>query len=147
MSDVISEFTVRLEQVSDFEFRVIFDNAEHPELMLDEPPPLGKDQGPNAGRLLAASIANCLSASFLFAARKAKLGVGGIKTEAKVGIIRNENRRLRIGKIEVELDPGLGAADQEQAAAVAAAFEDFCTITQSVRQGIPVQVRIKGLAD
>jgi organic hydroperoxide reductase OsmC/OhrA len=52
---------------------------------------------------------------------------------------------MRIGGIEVELDPGLPPESIEQARAVAASFEDFCTITQSVRKGIPVHVRIMGL--
>jgi len=145
MSEVASQYTIHLELISDYEFKVRFDNPAHPELLIDEPPPLGKDVGPNAGRLLAASVGNCLSASLLFAARKKGAKISGLKSSAKVEVIRNENRRFRIGRIEVELDPTFAAEDLDKVKEAAAMFEDFCTITASVRQGIQVDVTIKGL--
>jgi organic hydroperoxide reductase OsmC/OhrA len=145
MSESVSQFSISLRQTSDFQFLVKFDKEHHPDLAMDEPPPLGKDTGPNAGRLLAAAIGNCLSASFLFAARKKGASPSNITAVVTVEIIRNENRRFRIGRIDVALDPGISPDDKEKAREAAAMFEDFCTITASVRQGIPVQVRLKGL--
>ncbi|MBM3814211.1 MAG: OsmC family protein [Acidimicrobiia bacterium] len=145
MSEVVSHYSISMDQISDFEFRVRFDKPDHPELKMDEPPPLGKDSGPNAGRLLAAAIGNCLSASFLFAARKSGAAPTGMRADVKVEVIRNENRRFRIGRIEVQLDPGIKPEDLEKAKAAAQMFEDFCTITASVRQGIPVDVKLRGL--
>jgi len=145
MSEAVSQFSISLRQTSDFEFQVKFDKEHHPELAMDEPPPLGEDRGPNAGRLLAAAIGNCLSASFLFAARKKGASPSDMRADVKVEIVRNENRRFRIGRIEVTLDPGITAGDRQKALEAAAMFEDFCTITASVRQGIPVEVRLQGL--
>ncbi|MBK5291444.1 MAG: OsmC family protein [Acidobacteriia bacterium] len=145
MSEVASQFSISIDQVSDFEFRVKFDKEQHADMLMDEPPPLGKDAAPNAGRMLAAAIGNCLSASFLFAARKNGLAPSRIHCDVKVEIVRNEKRRFRIGRIEVHLDPALSSEDVDKVKAVAAVFEDFCTITASVRQGIPVDVHIKGL--
>ena len=68
MSDT-QQFSFTLEQQEDFAFLIRFDQ-DIPPLLSDEPPPLGKDAGPNPSRLLAASVANCLSASLLFALRK-----------------------------------------------------------------------------
>jgi organic hydroperoxide reductase OsmC/OhrA len=146
-ADVVSEYAISVEQIKDFEFLVKFDKENHPDLELDEPPPLGGDKGPNAGRLLAAAVGNCLSASMLFCSRKAKVNVEKIETKVTVQVIRTENRRQRIGKLSVEITPQIAAAQHDEAARCMEIFEDFCTITQSVRQGIPVEVTIKGFED
>ena len=146
MSDIVSKFEISIDQVDAYEFRVKFDKEHHQPMTMDEPAPLGKDSAPNAARMLAAAIGNCLSASLLFASRKPGLALGPIHTDVKVEIVKNENRRLRIGKVTVVLDAGLKPEDMEKARAVAAVFEDFCTVTASVRQGIPIETSIKGLS-
>lgn len=146
MSEPVGEFTVAVDQVEDYEFRVKFDRERFAELRMDEPPPLGADRGPNASRVLAAAIGNCLSASLLFCARKARVPVGKIHAEVKTQIVRSEAGRLRIGKIEVTIDPHIPEAEREKARRCLELFEDFCTVTQSVRRGIHVEVAVRGLA-
>lgn len=146
MSEPVHEFTLRLEQVEDYQFRVKFDKAGLPDLIMDEPPPLGKDRGPSPARVLAAAIADCLSASFLFCARKARVELGPIETEIRMQIVRNENKRLRVGRVEVTIDPHLPEAEREKAQRCLGLFEDFCTVTQSIRDGIDVSVSVKGLS-
>jgi organic hydroperoxide reductase OsmC/OhrA len=145
MPDIVASYSISVEQIDNYEFRVVFDRPAYGELHLDEPPPLGGDSGPNAGRLLAAAIGDCLGASFLFAARKAGAGVSSLRAEVAVEVVRNENRRLRIGRLAVTLDPGISEEDMEKARKAREVFEDFCTITASVRQGIPVEVTVRGL--
>jgi uncharacterized OsmC-like protein len=146
MSDPASEFTISMDQVRDYEFRVRFDKEGLPDLIMDEPPPLGHDAGPNPSRILAAAIANCLSASLLFCARRARVEVGPIHAEVKMQIVRNENKRLRVGKVEVVIDPHLPDAEKEKAARCLEIFEDFCVVTQSVRQGFEIAVSVKGVS-
>ena len=55
MSDT-QQFSFTLEQQEDFAFLIRFDK-DIPPLLADEPPPLGKDAGPNPSRLLAAASA------------------------------------------------------------------------------------------
>jgi len=139
----VTEFTLELEQIHDFEFRTRFDKPQYADLTLDEPAPLGADHAPNASRILAAAIANCLSASLLFCARKSRVGIGPIRTRVTAQIVRNERSRLRIGGVQVEIDPQF--TDPEKAARCLGMFEDFCVVTESVRQGIPVNVKVKGI--
>jgi len=52
-----------------FRFPVNFEQEGIPDLLMDEPEPLGDGTGPNAARVLAAAIRNCLSASALYCLR------------------------------------------------------------------------------
>lgn len=110
---------------------------------MDEPPPLGEDHGPNAARLLAAAVGNCLSASALFCLRKARINVKGMRTTVQASLTRNDQRRLRIGGIQVKLQPEVHPEDKDRIGRCLELFEDFCVVTQSVRRGIDVKVEVE----
>jgi organic hydroperoxide reductase OsmC/OhrA len=141
----VAEFAVTIEQEQDFEFKVRFDQPQFPEWLLDEPAPLGRDAGPNAARVLAAAIGNCLSASLLFCARKAKVNTGPIRTKVRATIVRNERGRLRIGKVDVAIGLDISEAEKAKAMRCRGLFEDYCLVTESVRHGIDVQVSVPAL--
>jgi len=130
-------------QESDYAFRVAFDDTSLPPLLADETPPLGGGKGPDPGRLLGAAIGNCLCASLLFALRKFKNQPGTIVARVRVEHARNERKRLRIGKVAVEIALPGTAADYAEIERILAQFEQFCTVTESVRAGIPVEVTVK----
>jgi uncharacterized OsmC-like protein len=138
-----ASFSITLERVQDYEFRVKFDKAQFQELILDEPSPLGRDTAPNASRLLAAAVGNCLSTSLAFCVQKSRVKLLALNTRVDVKYARSEKGRLRIGKIEVEIEPKFVQADLEKAKRCLELFEDYCTVTQSVRAGIPISVSIK----
>ena len=144
MSDIVSEFQITVDQTKDYEFVVRF-KPEQPELHMDEPPPLGHDSGPSASRILAAAIGNCLSASLVFASRKQGVQLTGVHASVKVQIGKNERKRLRVQHVAVTIDPRIAPEDAEKLKAAAAVFEDFCTVTASIRQGIPVDVTVIGV--
>jgi organic hydroperoxide reductase OsmC/OhrA len=143
VSTVASTFSLRVEQLDGFEFRVKFDKEQFAPLLLDEPPPLGHDAAPNAARVLAAAIGNCLAASLLFCLQRAKVAAASVNADVDVEIVRNEARRLRVGKVNVTLHTNLSAEDPALASCLST-FEEFCVVTQSVRQGIDVAVKVVG---
>ncbi|HUJ85580.1 MAG TPA: OsmC family protein [Burkholderiales bacterium] len=137
------DFTLRLEQERDYEFRVKFDWPGVPELLLDEPDPLGHKRGPNAARLVAAAVANCLSASLVFCLQgKFKQKPGPIKAQVTGHLERNERGRYRIEELEVAIALSDDAGAIQHLDRCAEQFEDFCIVTESIRKGIAVKVRV-----
>lgn len=135
------DFTLHIEQVAGFDFRVRFDKERYAELHFDEPPPLGGDTAPNPVRVLAAAIGDCLSASLVFCLKRRGVVATGLRSEVHVQLVRNEHKRLRVGKIDVSIHPGASIPDEALQACLES-FEDFCVVTQSVRAGIDVVVNV-----
>lgn len=128
MSKETLTFGVELEQGDGYEFRVRFDTPGAAELLLDEPPPLGGGHGPNAARLIAAAVANCLSASLVFCLRgKFKQNAGPVRAMATGRLEKNERGRYRIADIDVVLSLSEKIGE---------------LVTESVRRGIPVSVSV-----
>ena len=136
-----ADFKLEIEQVSGFDFRVRFDKQRYADLHMDEPPPLGDDSAPNPARILAAAIGDCLSASLVFCLKRRGITVSGLRSDVHVQLVRNERKRLRVGKIDVTIHPG-GPIPEEAMKACMETFEDFCVVTQSVREGIDVAVHV-----
>ena len=133
---------ITLEQEEDYSFRIRFDDTTIADLMTDEAEPLGKGEGPNPTRLLVSAVANCLSASLLFALRKFKNAPGLIRTEIVADKVRNAAGRWRIPRAEVVIRLSDAATGLEHFDRVLGQFEEFCIVTQSVREGMQVDVRI-----
>lgn len=133
---------VDLTQERDFQFTARF-GGDIPDLLVDEPAPLGEGKGPSPDQLLAASVANCLSASLLFALRKFKQDPSFIKTHAEAIIERNDEGRLRIAQVDVSITLSNPASSYTHLDRALSQFEDFCTVTQSIRQSLPVNVTVK----
>jgi uncharacterized OsmC-like protein len=139
MSDLIER--VQLRQQQDYQFHIHFGEGL-PVLTGDEPPPLGKGQGPTPVQLLAAAVGNCLSDSLLFALRKFKQTPEPIQCDVTAEVGRNPENRLRVLSIRAVLTLGVPAAKLEHLDRVLDQFESFCTVASSVSQGIPVTVEV-----
>jgi organic hydroperoxide reductase OsmC/OhrA len=137
------EATVTIDLEAGYRFRVDL-GEPFPPLFMDEPPPLGEGRGPNASRLLAAAVGNCLAASLLFCLRKARIEVASLRTTVRAETGRNERGRLRVTRLTVQLEPRLTdpQADPSRISRCLAIFEDFCVVTESVRAGLEVDVRV-----
>ncbi|MEW6321984.1 MAG: OsmC family protein [Acidobacteriota bacterium] len=114
-----------------------------PTISLDEPPPLGESHGPSAAALLGAAVGNCLGASLVFCLQKAHVDLPALDIDVTVRVDRNEQGRLRISTIDVTLVPAVGEHQAARLDRCRSLFEDFCTVTGSIRQGIPVNVTVR----
>lgn len=139
-------FAATLELLDGHRMAVRFDDPGLPELIVDEPPPLGDGSGPNPARLLAAAVGNCLAASLLFCLRRARVEVSGMQAEVNGTMARNERGRWRIDGIDVVLHPQLSVPESGLGRCLDL-FEDFCIVTGSVRDGLDVNVRVEPAID
>lgn len=135
-------FTIHLDHLNDYQFQVKFDWEAASDQLLDEPAPLGEQKGPNASRMLAAALGNCLSASLLHCAAREDIPTEGIKTTVTCRIIRNERKRLRVGGLDVRISVNEQLEQSPRMKRCLDLFEDFCVVTAAVRDGIPVGVEV-----
>ena len=137
-------FTIDIQHVGNFAFKVDFGMEGVPGLLLDEPEPLGNSSGPNPSRVLSASVGTCLSASLLFCMQKAKVEVNGIRTSVRTQLTRNEQGRLRIGEMKVAIEVDSKVGEEKGIERCTRIFKDYCVVTESVKNGIPVEVEVAG---
>ncbi|RZU36916.1 putative OsmC-like protein [Fluviicoccus keumensis] len=139
MSESLS---IRIIREHDYRFTVDFGEA-FAALSADLPPPLGQADGPSPEHLLAAAVANCLSASLVFALRKFKQEPGKMETVVTCTTGRNEQNRIRVTGMEAVLNLGCPAENLEHLERILGQFEDFCTVSQSVQSGIPLTIHVE----
>lgn len=138
-----TEFRVSLERVDGYEYRVRFGEGTIPDLRTDEAEPLGRGKGPTPSQMLAAAVGNCLAASLLFCLQKSRAEVRGMRAFAEGTHVRNEKGRLRVGGIRVRLE--VDGVDPDKLRRCVGLFEDFCVVSRSLAQGIPVEVEVAGV--
>ncbi len=135
-----AEFLTKMCRVEHYKFMVSFNSDKIENIFTDEPEPLGKGEYPNAGKLLAAAVGNCLCASMVFCMEKSRAEIPSICAEVTTTMGRNEKGRLRITHMSVKIFPRIG--DEIKFQRCREIFEDFCIVTQSVRKGIDVDVEV-----
>ncbi|HSH74998.1 MAG TPA: OsmC family protein [Longimicrobiales bacterium] len=137
------DFEVTLTRQDHFRFLADFGDGSGAVLRMDEPEPLGEGSGPNAARVLAAAIGNCLSASLLYCLEKARVEVADVRTTVGGSIVRNERGRFRLGPLEVRIEPEVRGKPPGGVERCLELFEDFCIVTQSARGGLDVEVEVR----
>ena len=144
MSDVEKTFSVKMKRSKGFVFQVDFGQKGFGNLIMDEPEPVGGNEGPNASRVLAAAIGNCLSASLLFCLQKSRVDVDGLETKVKGYTRRNDEGRWRISDVDVEICLDIDR-DDDKIQRCLDIFENFCVVSQSIKEGIPISVEVTGV--
>lgn len=107
----------------------------------DEPDPVGNAAAPATPSLLGAALGHCLSASLLETLRHAHVPVVSLETDVTCAVAPNAQGLPRIDHVDVVIMPRLSeaAARTQRCEEV---FEQHCTVTSSVRQGIDIRVRV-----
>ena len=142
MSDAASVTITRQDK---YRFLVDFGgSADIAQMQADEPVPLGDGAGPSPSQLLAAAVANCLCASLVFAHGKFHEDPGRLMATATCEFGRNENHRRRVTGMNIAITLGVAPEQLRHLDRALAQFEDFCTVSQSVRSGIPFTVSVRG---
>jgi organic hydroperoxide reductase OsmC/OhrA len=135
---------VRVKLAHGFQFVAEFDDAPNGcPITFDEPEPLGGGRGPTAAAVLGAAVGNCLAASLAFCLRRSHFGIADLTADVTTHVIRNEKGRFRVSGIDVELTPVLTGSGAPRLDRCEGLFEDFCTVTASVKHGIPVHVSLR----
>lgn len=135
------ERSIRLVQQRDFEVAITWDPAQ-PAIVGDEPPPLGGGRGPNPSQLLLAAVGSCMTDSLFFALRKFALDASPLSAQVRAEVGRNAAGRQRVLSIDVQLSLGKMPEDTQKLARALSQFEQFCTVGQSVAQGIATRVSV-----
>lgn len=134
-------FKTGIELMENYKLRVSFNSDKIEDIFVDEPEPLGSGDYPNAGRLLAAAVGSCLCASLAFCLRKSRANVMSMTAEVSTTLERNDRGRLRVTSMIVSIRPEIdGPGKLERCREI---FEDFCIVTQSVREGIDVKIDVR----
>lgn len=144
MSEDEKTFKVSMKREEGFVFKVDFGIPSVKEFTMDEPAPVGDDTGPNASKVLAAAMGNCLTASLMFCLQKARAEIGDVETKVEGKMRRNEKGRWRIAEVNVEISPEIDLEIfQNQFDRCNGLFEDFCIVSKSIEEGIPINVEVK----
>jgi len=139
MSESISTKLVHLEG---YKFKVGFDTDGIPSLVVDEMKPIGDGFGPNPTRLLSTAVGHCLSSSLLYCLSKAKIKVKKLETTVTTSMERNKEGYLRIVGLDVQIQLEVNEEHRSRVSRCLDIFENYCTVTQSVRSGIEVKVEV-----
>ncbi|MFW9945422.1 MAG: OsmC family protein [Candidatus Odinarchaeota archaeon] len=99
--------------------------------------------GPNPSRMLAMAVLGCLSASFIFCLKKKEFTLEDLRAEAEVTIARNEKGFWRVKKIDVDINAKIDDPNvKKRADQCKKMFEQYCIVTQAVRDGINIAVNL-----
>jgi len=134
---------VDLEQVEKYRFNVKFADAPFAGVVVDEPPPVGGDAGPNPVQSLAMAIGHCMSSTLVNTLERAHVAVTPLRTTVRATIGVNARGRRRVQQLDVEIvTQPRDEADRARFDHCVEIFEDFCTVSGAVREGVKIDSRV-----
>jgi organic hydroperoxide reductase OsmC/OhrA len=139
-SDEFPPIEIAVDQVEGYRFQVSYPGTRLEPSTVDVDPPVGTGTGPNPEQALAAAVGHCLSATLFSTLERSHVRTTPIRTYLTLRLGRNEKGRKRVTGLDVRIECApLDETERERFERCLSVFEDFCTVTASVRQGIPVR--------
>ena len=100
--------------------------------------------GPSPVKLLAISVLGCLVASYSFCLQKRNFSISDLGGSAEVILARNDNNFWRVKKIDIKIKPKIENPEmRKRADQCKKLFEQYCIISESLRNGIVVDVDLE----
>jgi len=137
---VSESVSTKLVFLEGYRFKVEFDVDSVANIVVDEMKPVGEGLGPNPTRLLSVSVGQCLSSSLLYCLGKARVKVKKLATVVTADVRRNDEGYLRVVGLVVQMHLEVDEEDKSRVPRCLSIFENYCTVTQSIRSGIEVKV-------
>lgn len=99
--------------------------------------------GPNPARLLGMALLGCLSASYIFCLKKRNFTTKNLEATGEVVIGRNDKGFVRVKRVDVEINVKVDEPMmRKRAEQCKKMFEQYCTVTAAVVEGIEVNVNV-----
>ncbi len=135
---------IAVAQVEGYRFEVSYPGTNLRPQTVDEPPPTGTGAGPDPALALAAAVGHCLGSTLFNSLERARVRASPIRTEVTVTFGRNERGRKRVASLKVRIECApQDESDRTRFDRCVAIFEDYCTVTGSVREGVPVRTEVR----
>jgi uncharacterized OsmC-like protein len=138
------KFEVGISLEKEMIFKCDYGQINMSDLFIDEQHKKSKEKiGPNPSKLLALSVLGCISASFAFCLQKKNFSLSDFEGKAFIISRRNEKGLWRIKKIKIELHPKIDTPKmRERADQCQKFFEQFCIISESIKEGIDIETNL-----
>ncbi len=144
LSEEFPPIHVTVDQVERYRFEVSYPGTNLRALTVDEPPPVGGGAGPDPALALAGAVGHCLSSTLFNSLERSRVRATPIRTAVTLTFGRNERGRKRVSALEVRIECApQDESDRERFDRCVAIFEDYCTVTGSVREGIRVRTEVR----
>lgn len=134
---------VELEQLEKYRFEAQYPDHPFGPCVVDEPPPLGDGAGPGPVPLLATAVGHCMSSTLINTLERAHVAVFPLHTIVEVEVARNDRGRMRVRRLSLQIRTAPHhAEDQGRFDHCVSIFEDFCTVSGAVREGIAIDAHV-----
>ncbi|MFX1419013.1 MAG: OsmC family protein [Promethearchaeota archaeon] len=143
INEYSSEVGIKLEE--EMIFKCDLGQIQMNDLFIDEQHKKSADKiGPNPAKLLALSVLGCLAASFTFCLQKKNFSLSNLDGKAIIISKRNEKGYWRLKKIDIILNPKIDNHElRKRVDQCINFFEQYCIISESIRNGIDIDVKIE----